>query len=303
MEARSLAILGVQARAPRRRKSRYDAGLMRDLREVADEIVSREPNNSKDWPAVTEVIAGIEARFANDERDLPGAPTLRGVVNEARRRRIMKSALGGDIAFDICACEIPDAAGQPHIAFVCIDRGTGYIHGFRFDDPAMSIAAHKRLANDVLTSGSGALDAMLPWMERTRMVELVIGTDLTEFRRWEEELRARISEAVSSGPTGVNLQASNEPRRFGRYLRAALGTKIGRVKLLPARTVARPGAEPSAPLAGKGYSRREAASQLGLEVADHNASILELLSNDGRTAMPESIKSLFELIAAEAMQL
>lgn len=299
-EARSLAILGVQARAPRRRKSRYDDGLMREIRERAEELVSREPDDPTDWPAVTVVIAAIEARFADDDRDLPGTPTLRSVVTEARRRRMMKGALGGDIAFDICACEIPDAAGQPHVAFVCIDRGTGYIHAFRFDDPADSVAAHKRLADDVMMRGSGTPDAKFPWVERTRMVELVIGGDLEAFRRWEAKLRLRIGQAGSSGPAGVNLQGSNKPRRFGRYLRGALGTKIGRVKLLPARTVGKPGADPAAPLGGKGYSRSEATLRLNLEVADHNASVLALLGDGGKTAMPKPIAAVFKLIAGDA---
>ncbi len=301
VEARSLEVLGVQARAPRRRKSRHDK-VLNEVRSIAEDLVGKEPEDVEERPAVTTVMAELEARWTPKDGKLPGAATLRGVIVEARRRRDMKSRIGGDLGFDICAVEIPDDEGKPYIAFICVDRGTGYIHGYRFDDVADSIGGHARLATDILAHGSDEeAEARLPWVERNRQVELVIGEDREPFREWEAQMKADIASAAKDGPAKVDLNASNKPRRFGRYLREALGTRIGRVNLLPARTVSKPGAPPAAPLADIGYTEAEAVMRLDLEVDDHNAAIVAQLSDEAPSKrMPEHLRNVFGLIAEGA---
>ena len=298
VESRSLASLGVHAKAPRRRKSRYDAELMEMISSAADDLVATEPHEPKDKPPVTQVISRLRGALAHEERDLPGDATLRGVITEARRRLVMKNKVGGDLAFDICACDIPDPKGEPYIAYVCVDRGTGYILGFRFDNVSDSVSGHAGLAAQVLKDEAAGICSDLPWIGQTRTVELVIGEDLANFRKWEEATRAAVAQAGKSGPGGVNLQGTNAPRRFGHYLKEAVGTRIGRIQLLPARTVPRPGAPAPSLLTGSPYTPIEATMRLELEVADHNVAVRDQLAdgaNSGR--MPVRVRSVFELIA------
>ncbi len=297
VEARSLEVLGVQARAPRRRKSRHDK-VLNEVRLLAEHLVGEESDNPDDRPAVTTVIAALEAQWTHKDSKLPGAATLRGVIVEARRRRDMKSRLGGDLGFDICACDIPNQKGQPYIAFVCVDRGTGYIHGYRFDDVSDSVGGHARLARDILARVSDDEETPLPWVESNRRVEFVIGEDREPFRGWEAQMKSVLASAEKDGPAKVDLNASNKPRRFGRYLREAVGTRIGRVNLLPARTVPKPGAPLAAPLADIGYTEVEAVMRLDLEVDDHNATIIDQLPGETSLGqMPEHLRQVFELIA------
>lgn len=296
VEARSLEVLGVQARAPRRRKSRHDA-VLNKVRSLAEDLVGKEPEEPARRPPVTKVIDQLQAAWSGKDGKLPGIATIRGVITEARRRRDMKSRIGGDLGFDICACDIPGIEGQPYIAFVCVDRGTGYILGYRFDDVTDSVGGHSRLAASILARLADEDEALLPWVDRNRMVELVIGEDREPFREWEAQMKSIIASATKDGPSRINLNGSNNPRRFGRYLREALGTRIGRVNLLPARTMRKPGAPKANPLADDGYTVAEAVMRLDLEVADHNASIIAQLSgNADLVAMPQHLRSVFALI-------
>ncbi|NCP23893.1 MAG: hypothetical protein GW854_07075 [Erythrobacter sp.] len=297
VESRSLGVLGVQARAPRRRKSRHDKVLDR-VRSLADQIVGKEPEEQADRPPVSSVMQEIEASWTKADGKLPGAATLRGVVTEARRRRDMKSRIGGDLGFDICALDIPDAGGQPHVAYFCVDRGTGYVHGFRIDSVADSVSGHELLAARILASYTESEGAKLPWVDRTRNVEIVLGEDRVEARAWETRLKSVVSKAGKAGPQKVHVQATHKPRRFGGYLRESVGTRIGRINLLPARTVLKPGAPPPTPMAGAGYSVAEAEMRVELEVADHNEAILGQLPGDAaRIVVPAHVRAVFSMIA------
>ena len=285
---RSLAVLGVGAEAPRKRHSGFDDDLIDALRSRAKALVAREGADDVSISAMATELAEIIPR---DIARKPGTSVLRAMLVEARQFHRMHVAIGTDIGFDLCACQLSGGQGQPYVLFVCIDRGTGFVLAYAFGDPANSLSQHRDLAAEVLRKWGPDSDARLPWAVKTERVEMVVGLDRVPFRTWGEAVRKRLS-----AKGNANLQPSITPRRFGRYLRKHFGAAVGRIRLLPASTRDPAQATSAKILTKERYSQEEALARIGLEIADHNDVILHRLGETRE--MPELIGELFGEIAS-----
>ena len=281
-EARSLALLGVQAKAPRRRQ-RWKSEIVTAISDGAAKLVAE---HDKEEVSVAKLAEELHDRLAHHFEKFPKASTLRSSIIEALRLAKIGDEVGTDIAFDACATNMLAVNDRAHVAFVAIDRGTGYILGASMGDIADSVSAYQNLARDIwLGFNDDQAFASVPWALRLERMEFVIGSDLIAFREWELNLKKAISM--------VNIQGSNKPRRFGRYLKEHVGMVIGRVRLLPAQTL-RPTIGYDLP--GQAVTRPDATAKLRLEVADHNRRVLELLPST-KTELPSQFSRVFEKLA------
>jgi hypothetical protein len=284
---RSLANLGVGAQAPRRRRSTFDADLLENLKASARAIVARE---GSEGASVSVLAQELESTMRDDARKKPGTAVLRAMIVEARRHHQMHGGIGTDLAFDLCACQLSDEAGQPYVLFACIDRGTGFVLAYGFGDPTDSLMRHQALAAEVLERRGPDGDEKLPWTKQTERVELVVGLDRKPFMMWADAIRDDL------GKDGkINLQPSIRPRRYGRYLREHFGAAIGRIRLLPASTRNPSDGKSATILTKERYSLEDALVRIGLEITDHNEAVLAKLGR--RSAMPATIVNLLSKIA------
>lgn len=285
---RSLANLGVGAEAPRRRRSAFDPALLKQLTAHAKALVSAE---GADERSISALAAELEATIPENADKKPRTAFLRSMLVEARRLHAMNDVIGTDLAFDLCACQLADMKGQPHILFVCIDRGTGFVLSFGFGKTAESLKRHQALASNILDTFGSSGTIELPWSASTDRVEMVVGTDRIEFQSWAEAKRAELA-----GAGKVNLQPSIKPRRFGRYLREHFGAAVGRIKLLPGSTRDPSEATSVSALSKERYTVEDALVRVGLEVADHNEAVLARLRKP--IPMPDQTKALLQRLAA-----
>lgn len=282
-ESRSLRLLGVQASAPRRRSSRYGEELKAAAMEAAARLVALNKPGSTSVSSLCEQLRNV---LSQKFKEVPGNATLRTIILEARRQANLADTVGSDLAFDVCACSIADPEHRPHRIFVCIDRGTGIILGTAVGDPADSRAGHRAAAEDAMRWIASSQAEAIPWAERIARFEFVIGTDLAPSRSWEAMARASLG--------GINVNGSNRPRRFGRYLKEHLGVSIGRIRLLPSLTLG--GEAAPASLTRESFNSNEAKARLDLEVADHNRLTLGRLQTSP-APVPESVLRVLHYVA------
>lgn len=285
---RSLANLGVGAEAPRRRRSAFDSKLLDQLTANANALVSAEGADGK---SISTLAAELEKTIPEKADKKPRTAFLRSMLVEARRLHAMHNVIGTDLAFDLCACQLADTDGQPHVLFVCIDRGTGFVLSFGFGKPDKSLERHQALASEIVETFGSDGASKLPWAASTDRVEMVVGTDRIEFTNWAEAKRTELAEVGK-----VNLQPSIKPRRFGRYLRKHFGAAVGRVKLLPGSTRDPSEATNVSALSKERYTVEDALVRVGLEVADHNEAVLAKLGKP--ISMPEKTRDLLRRLAA-----
>ncbi len=285
---RSLAVLGVAAEAPRRRRSAFDEGLLEQLRHHAQLLVSQKGADDRSISALATELSDL---IPPETRKKPGTAVLRAMLVEARRQHRMHGAIGTDLGFDLSACQLADEEGRPHVLFVCIDRGTGFVLAYGFGDPSDSLSRHRALAAEAMDTWGGDGSPRLPWGPRTERVEMVVGMDRVPFKAWTEDIRSDLE-----GGSKVNLQATITPRRFGRYLREHFGTSVGRVRLLPSSTRDPAEGSSSSILTSERYAVEDAYARVGLEIMDHNDAILSKLAD--RVSMPPPIRSLLERLAS-----
>jgi len=278
VEQRSLRLLGVKASAPRKRRSRYRGELLEAASAEAARLVAEDRGAPR---ATSELVRQLAVWLRHRFTDVPGDASLRTIVIEARRQAEMSQEVGADIAFDVCACSISAGVGRPYKLFTCLDRGTGLILGFELSDTAPSLMGHRNAARDALFR-LGSDTEPVPWADCLARVEFVIGADLAEFRDWEANLRSRL--------LGINVQGSNNPRRFGRYLKEHVGTAIGRVRLLPSLTLG--GTASVTSLTREIYSLTEALARVELEVLDHNRDVGKRLSKRPSEPPAQTIRAL-----------
>jgi len=249
-----LASVGTFAKRPGRTGQRLDGEAVNRIQSILPTLVASDLNGT---------VAGVVTRIQADPKlqglSLPHVNTLRTMVQRERRRQQSERQVGLRPGFDATACELLRTDGTPHVMFAVVDRTSHRILGFTVGDLSESRSAYARAAADALVRIGSPGAQTLAWADTTERIDVIVGDDPQAWAR----ARARYDEA----PIGPALGLVAEGRRFGRYLRLAVGTAIGEMRIYPARTEVREPAE------GNRFSDKDAVAAIEVEVARHNAAI------------------------------
>ena len=274
-DQRSLASLGSYA-AARRPRQRYKPEITNALQAVVARVVSNNPSAS---------IAGMAQLLAKEsglpENQLPSRNTLRLFIERELRRRAEAGAAGYEVLFDCSATSLFRPDGLAHTIFIIIDAGTRLILGHAVGEVRSSRAGYGAAASNALIRITQLADEGSIWAPRLGRSELVPGDD--------REAVAKLAAALKNKIGGSAPQLLTSVRPYGRYIRKHLGLKLGPIRLLPART-GRPA--DASKVADRSFDTIDAHARLELEVAVHNAAVLENLSIDAATGPPDDLMRL-----------
>ena len=250
-----LASAGTFAKRPGRSGQRLSGDAVNAIQSILPGLVG----DNKD-AKIAAVVGLIQAHPAVRGMELPHVNTLRTMVERERRRLKAEQLVGVRPGFDATACELLRPDGSYQVVFAVVDRTSRLILGFSVGDLADSRSAYARAARDALARIAGGATAM-PWADETTRVDVIVGEDLDAW-----ELTAA---GYDADPVGPPFGLVKQGRRFGRYLKAAVGGTIGGMKIFPVRTESEGAAE-----TGHRYREPEATTAIEVAVARHNAEVL-----------------------------
>jgi hypothetical protein len=228
----------------------------------------------------------VETANIPEGAELPGDTRLRRIVEDELRRVAGLGEAGGEVRFDCTAVNLPQADGRPHIMFTCLDKGTRAILGYSVHSTTDVAVGYGKAAADALERIQAGL-AVLPWALRTKQMIFTAGTDTAKSIALVERL-------LAAGVQG-SVQLTQLPKRFGRYYRELVGTRLGRIEITPARTAE----GPAMPDAGDmtPWSAADAAAAIGVIVEQHNAGITSSLSEGRGGRVPEDLQLALRVLA------
>ncbi|MFK3889510.1 hypothetical protein [Sphingomonas sp. NPDC079357] len=275
-ERRSLASVGTFASTTKTRE-RIAPEIAQTIQAAVVRIVEADPDAS---------VAAL-VRDLTKAIDIKRSPnTLRPFVERELRRRLQRRLAGEEVRFDCVATSLMRPDGANHVVFLVLDGGTGLILGQSIGHLSNSVAGYASAACDAL----GRIPAMMPprevWADRTERSQLVPGTDAVAVA----DLVARARGAV--GGVAPQILA---PGSYGRYARAAIGLKVGPIRLLPSRTGI--AATDKAPPAVDPLETADARARFGIAVSAHNKEVLMMLDVKGGNEPPEQLVRLLSLLA------
>ncbi len=276
---RSIASVETMAIAPRARSSDYDTILSKHVQTV----VATVPEGAK--VTLKELIEKLGAAAAAELDVQPSFATLRRRVQEEMRRRERRVRPGGEVQFDCCAITMSTMDTPQRVLFVILDRRTQLVLGAALGDARRGRVGYAHAAADALRRvTSGSLRAVA-WTGRLEKMELVVGLD-------EADLSRVAVEFVRAGIRSV-MQPSNAPRRFGRYLRKAVGDRMGRILLLSSDDVATSASATTSDLDGTS----DDAVRVQVEIEVHDATLLADLERDDASEPPADLLTTLRLLA------
>lgn len=279
-EERCLEALGAVAGSGGGQKSsRLDPEAVNALQAVVASVVQLNQGAS-----VSQLVRLMVQAADVSEKSLPGPIRLRKFVEDEQRRVAATGEAGHAIRLDCTAIDIPREGGRPFIMFACIDPGTRLVFGAAVLEEPKAGKGYAQAAADALRRIVRDLNH-LPWSRRLTRMEVTAGTDIDASVALVEILANR---------TKANVQLARKPKRFGRYLRAAVGGSIGRVIFTPARTesgLATPNNKDMTP-----WSLSNANGAVQIMVNEYNAKILKELEACDGASPPQDL-----IIALEAM--
>nr|WP_314471486.1 hypothetical protein [uncultured Sphingomonas sp.] len=270
-EARSLSSLGTFAKSSRRIDPREIA-----LQRIVARVIGRFPTGS-----VRQMALDLGQAFEEAGGGKVGLSMLRRVVEEELRRREVEGQLGNEIQFDCAACSLLRLDDTPYTLFVVLDRGSQLLLGAALGDVSNSPAGYAAAATDALRRiGSGHFDG-LPWVDAVARMVLVAGLDAD---RWV----ALQSEMASAG-VKAPVQPSTSPKRFGRYLKPAVGDRLGRLDMWYGRTVPDDARAPKIADRSLRLEPADADAFLAVQVDEHDSGRRAMLTPAPDARMPEDV--------------
>ena len=277
--APSLAALGTFAGAGASRP-RLDPDAVNALQAIVADVVRLNADAS-----VSQQVRLMVERAGVPEKRLPGAIRLRNIVEDERRRLAAAADAGHSLQFDCSAINLPRADGRPHVMFACLDPGTRLAFGWSVLAAADVVEGYRLAAADArarLTTTLGDL----PWAVRLTGIQLTAGMD-------EAASVGLVDRLTDAGIR--NVQLARVPKRFGRYFRAVIGDRVGRIAITPART----GAGPAMPDNGDmmAWSDADAAAAVTSALESHNSSVLAGLGKGWNRRPPDDVLLAFDLLA------
>lgn len=277
-EARSLKVLGVLATAPRTRRNKHEDLLS----ERARELIDAHPGES-----VRQLALKLAETPGLGDKP-PTYNTFRRFVDDEIRRRSRKARPGKYVGFDCCACSMQRMDGSEYALFAIVDQESHLILGAALGDAADSRRGYADAAADGLRRMGRSPLAGVAWLDRVEGFQLVVGVD---GERWND-IRSEIVAAGVRAP----IEPSTRRQRFGRYLKPAVGSRLGRIALSPNRTQGLGTGE------GDGGPSRPTAddvTRLAIEVEAHNASLVGDLERVDGSEPPGDLMALLQHLAPD----
>lgn len=221
--APSLASLGVFARGGAR-KSKLGDDVLDALSTAARQAILLHGRMS------TSALVDRMLRIARVPRDakLPGMTKLREIVRAEERRIASSMPLGLVLLSDCVATSLPRADGRPHIAFLCMDGGTGAILGVAVGTIEKVVWGHACAANDALRTIE-VKGEQWRWSNVFSIMRITAGEDAARITKVMHELNARYPE--------TQFILERDERRYGRLIANAVGPRLARVAFTPTRTL------------------------------------------------------------------
>lgn len=228
----------------------------------------------------------VEAADIPEGAELPGDTRLRRIVEDELRRLAGQGEAGDEIRFDCTAINLPQADGRPHIMFVCLDQGTRAVLGYSVQPTVDVAVGYGAAAADALRRIESGL-SVLPWALRTKQMVFTAGTDT-------DQSIALVEKLIDAGVQGA-VQLTQLPKRFGKYYRELVGTRLGRIEITPART----GEELAMPDGGDmtPWSTADATAAVGVIVEQHNAEVIAGLSDLRGGRVPDDLQLALRVLA------
>jgi len=236
------------------------------------------------------VLAERTIGFARLQGDagLPGATKLREIIEEERRRLQATQAMGQIILFDCVATSMPRADRRPHVAFLCIDEGTGAVLGVSIGNVNASAGGYAEAASDALRIVEQQASSWT-WSNVFSVVRMTAGEDIDRMSRLVHRLNATFLEQHFILERGT--------KRYGRLIRKTVGPRMGRVTFTPTRTTAGDALATNGDMTP--WSEADAYNALRRAADEHNAAILSD-NRKGVAELPPQLSVALSTIAGEA---
>lgn len=277
-EKPSLTTVGVLATAPRKRKNRHEDLLS----EGAARLIDEHPQDSVRKLALKLGEIELPPSAAAEESKTPSYNTLRRFIEDELRRRSQKDRPGKYVGFDCCACSMQRMDGSEYALFAIVDKETQLILGAALGNAHGSRRGYAEAASSALDRLKRPPLAGLAWVDNPAGFQLVVGVDA---ENWE-----RVRSEVRDAGVRVPIEPATRPRRFGRYVRAAAGPRLGRIALTPMRTEAAAEASSVEPT-------RDDVVRLWIEVDAHNEPRLHGLDREPASQPPDDLLRMLRYIA------
>ncbi len=262
-------------------KSRLDPDAVNALQAVVAEVVSINAGAS-----VSQLVSLMVQRAGVPADTLPGTSRLRAIVETEQRRVAATGEAGHALKLDTSAINLPREGGRPHMMFAILDEGTRLILGAAIAPEGDVVQGYRRAAVDA-QERIARIGSRLPWALRTARMEITAGLDAQA----SIGLMGRFRE----GGVRANVQLAQVPRRFGRYFRAIVGQRIGRVEITPGRT------EDGTAIADNGdmtpWTLDEAGEALRQAVEQHDEAVLADLPVEEGRRVPDDLLRALEILA------
>ena len=272
--SRSFRSLGVFAR-PGARKPKLDSGVVDALANAARQAILLHGDMSTS--ALVDRTLRL-ARLPSDAR-LPGMTKLREIVQAAARRIAASMPLGQLVLCDCVATSLPRIDRRPHLAFLCVDGGTGAVLGVAVGTIDEVIGGYARAANDALRTIERE-GAQWRWSNVFSAMRVTAGEDIPQIARVMHELNAQYRE--------THFILEQGEKRYGRLIAKAVGPRLGRVTFTPTRTVS------GDALAANGdmtpWTNSEAYKALRGAADAHNDAVLDQ-ARAGAKEMPPNLRA------------
>jgi hypothetical protein len=278
--APSLSALGISVGTVGAR-TRLDPDAVNALQAIVSDVVAMNAGAS-----VSQLVQLMVQRAGVPAEALPGTSKLRAIVEDEQRRVAATGEAGNVVRFDCSAINLPRNDGRPWILFGALDEGTRLILGAAVLAEADAAAGYRAAAQDARERLERIRDA-LPWAIRTARIEMTAGADL--------EASADLVRGLAAAGVRVRPQLASVPRRFGRYFRAVVGTRMGRVEITPLRTLEGTALPDNGDMTP--WTQGEATVAVRTAVDQHNEALLAELAGRGVGRMPDDLSLVLEHLA------
>jgi hypothetical protein len=247
---RRLFTVGTFVKGQSERKGRFDAKLMNELQSALPGIVER----NEHLPVIQQVRLLLTAVDPKG-RKLPGENTLREMVDREHRRRLTRRQAGTEPAFDFIGSGLWRESGGQHLIYAVIDRTSSLILGVAVGTFEESRSYYAAAAADALVWFASSEASGVAWAGVTERIDVVPAADVDWWRELDRD----------AAPVTCGL--ADGTKSPGRYFRACVGPKLGRLKLsaLATATQGRDGVD--------AVDEDIALLQVKVEVAAHNAAV------------------------------